>query len=243
MSTTAEALRKLHRIHRQLTDLKQRLERGPRQVLAAEANAKRLEQEVADAKEKLTRAKVTVDDKELQLGEREAKIEDLSKKLNVCNSNKEYQALKEQIAADEQANSVLSDEILEGYDKIELLERKSAEVVDQHEKAVAELANLRGRVNGEHDDLTSELQRVEQSLVRAESTLPYDLKQDYLRLSRSRGEDSMASIEHSDGEVICEGCNQVITHQMYDQLRCEKLVYCKACGRLLYVPEETKVGG
>lgn len=243
MSTNAKALRKLHRIHRQMSDLKQRLERGPQQVLAAEANAKRLEQQVVDAKETLTRAKVTVDEKELQLKEREAKIEDLAKKLNVCSSNKEYQTLKEQIAADEQANSVLSDEILEGFDKIEQLEGKLAEVVDLHEKAVAELANLRGRVIAEHDDLTSQLERVAENLDRAEATLPLDLKQDYLRLSRSRGEDAMASVEHIEGETICEGCNQVITHQMYDQLRCEKLVYCKSCGRLLYLPEETKVGG
>jgi len=243
MSTTAHALRKLHRIHRQLSDLKQRLERGPRQVLAAEANGKRLEQQVFEAKELLTRTKVTVDDKELQLREREAKIADLSKKLNVCSSNKEYQTLKEQIAADEQANSVLSDEILEGFDKIELLEGKLADVVDQHEKTVAELAKLRGRVTAEHDDLTGQLQRVEENLERAEATLPLDLKQDYLRLARSRGEDAMAAVEHVDDESICEGCNQMITHQMYDQLRCEKMVFCKSCGRLLYLPEETKIGG
>ena len=42
-----------------------------------------------------------------------AKLDDLQAKLNMAQSNKEYQLLKDQMAADKQANSVLADEILE----------------------------------------------------------------------------------------------------------------------------------
>ena len=43
----ADVLRTLHRIHRQLTDLNGRLQRGPKQTRACEAN-------VADREERLT---------------------------------------------------------------------------------------------------------------------------------------------------------------------------------------------
>ena len=40
-------LRILHRIHRQLTDLRERLDRGPRQVRAAETNVQHREETLA----------------------------------------------------------------------------------------------------------------------------------------------------------------------------------------------------
>ena len=59
---------------------------------------------------------MAVDKKQLQLKTGEDKVKDLRYKLNASTSNREYQALLEQIAADEMANSVLADEILEGLD-------------------------------------------------------------------------------------------------------------------------------
>ena len=38
MTISADVLRELHRIHRQLADLRERLDRGPRQIRAREAN-------------------------------------------------------------------------------------------------------------------------------------------------------------------------------------------------------------
>ena len=46
MSVTASALRELHRIHRQITDLRSQLERGPKQVQAGEALLQRLEKDL-----------------------------------------------------------------------------------------------------------------------------------------------------------------------------------------------------
>ena len=56
--------------------------------------------------------RVEADSKQLQMKEREEKIVNLQGKLNAAKENREYQALKDQIAADKQANVVLSDEIL-----------------------------------------------------------------------------------------------------------------------------------
>ncbi len=50
MPGTADLLRTLHRIHQQLGDLRERLERGPKQIKAREANVARLEADLAQAK-------------------------------------------------------------------------------------------------------------------------------------------------------------------------------------------------
>ena len=48
MAVPAELLETLHRIHRQLGDLRDRKERGPRQIRAREANVTKVEAELAN---------------------------------------------------------------------------------------------------------------------------------------------------------------------------------------------------
>ncbi len=70
---------------------------------------------------------MAADQKQLQLKSSEDKVKDLRRKLNAAASNREYQALLEQIAADEMANSVLADEILEALEKIDAFQKNLAE--------------------------------------------------------------------------------------------------------------------
>ena len=70
--------------------------------------------------------RVAADQKQLQLKAGEEKIKDLKRKLNAAASNREYQILKEQIAADDMAKSVLEDEIIEALEKIDQFQPRSA---------------------------------------------------------------------------------------------------------------------
>ena len=120
------------------------------------------------AKEALTHTRVLADGKQLQLREREQRIKDLQVKLNTCNSNREYQALKEQIAADEQANSVLSDEILEALEKIDVLQAEVAKTQADRNQAAEGLQSMRTETEGKQERLEAELRRVTQELADAE---------------------------------------------------------------------------
>ena len=234
MTISAEALRELHRFHRQLTDLRNRLELGPKQIRASEANVSRANDQVNEAKNTLTKAKVTTDDKQLQLKQREDRITELNNKLNMANSNKEYQALKEQIAADEQANSVLSDEILESLEIIDGLTATQAQAQAELDKANDELNKTTGRVQEKQPMLESELRRVTAELKEAEAILPSDFKMDYERVSKARGEDALAQVE---GEV-CGHCFHMLSPQSMNELLMAKPVFCKSCGSLLYLAED-----
>ncbi|NLX54733.1 MAG: phospholipase [Planctomycetaceae bacterium] len=234
MTVSAAALRELHRIHRQITDLKGRLDRCPKQVRAAEALLARLEDALAKAKEALTQTRVSADSKQLQLREREHRIQDLQIKLNTCSGNREYQTLKEQIAADKQANSVLSDEILEALEKIDVLQAELTKTESDRNSAAAALESLRVETQGKQERLEAELRRVTLELSQAEQALPSDFKADYVRIARARGEDTLAQV---DGNV-CSCCYHVLTTQTINELLQSKPVSCKSCGALLYLPED-----
>jgi predicted nucleic acid-binding Zn-ribbon protein len=235
MTITAATLRGLHHLQRQVTDLRERLERGPKQLNAGRANVQRLEKELQELKEIAKRRRMDVDAKELQLKEREGHILDIRAKLNRCSSNREYQAFVEQIAADEQANSVLSDEILELLEKVNEDAQANARAKIKVEEAKSELERLKLRVEGQRDTLETDLARLQEELRKAENALPADIRQDYDRVVKAHGEEALVPLE---GEC-CGGCYQRITPQMINELTMSQLVFCKSCGRLLYIPEET----
>lgn len=237
MSITAEALRELHRLHRQATDLRGRLARGPKQVKVREGNVAHLNSELDATKEALTKVRMSVKEKELSLKTREDRILDLQAKKNSCSSNREYQTLLEQIAADEQANSVLSDEILELFDKSSDAEKTVENAQGAVKEAEQTLTELRKKVETERAGLTSDLNKVEAELKQAEVALPADVKQDYDRVVKAHGEDALAPL---DGDV-CGGCFQKVNLQMINLLQLSNMVFCKTCGRLLYIPEDTAV--
>lgn len=238
MDATASALRELHRIQRQLRDLRGRRERGPKQITAGEALVARLKAEIERIESEAQAARVAVDQKQLQLRSNEDKIASLQGKLNTCKTNREFQALKEQIAADTMANSVLEDEILEAMQKAD----DYAPLVEQAQSALkegdAELAAVRERVTNETATVESEISRVESELAVAEGNLPGDLRETYSRAVRSRGSDAMAEVE----DDVCGGCYQQVTPNALNELLLERVVVCGGCGRMLYLPEDRTPG-
>jgi predicted nucleic acid-binding Zn-ribbon protein len=234
MTVSASALREIHRIHRQISDLRGRLDRGPRQVKALEIRLQELEEKYGAAKESLQHTRISADDKQLQLRQREDRIKDLQGKLNSCSSNREYQTLKEQIAADEQANSVLSDEILEALERIDEQQLSLEQQEQERAKAVQEVEALRTRVTEQQSVLQAELERVTDNLQQAESSLPADIRGDYERIARVRGADALAQV---DGGT-CTGCYQVLSPQMMNLLMLARPQFCSSCGALLYMPED-----
>jgi hypothetical protein len=233
MSVTAAALRELHRIHQRLADLRDRLERGPKQVRAREANVAQLEAKLSEARDRAKQTQVALDRKQLDLRSGEQKVVDLKVKLNGANSNREYQAFLEQIAAAEMAGSVLSDEILEGLEKIDQLHAATKEAEKNLAAGKQELDKARQAVTSSAATIRTDVAQLEAELVQAEKALPADLKADYDRVVRSKGADSLAAAD--DG--VCTGCGQQITLNMQNELKLSKLVFCKSCGRLLYMPE------
>jgi predicted nucleic acid-binding Zn-ribbon protein len=233
MPRLTESLRTLHRIHRQHSDLRDRLQRGPRQINIAEGSVKKSETELTQAKDAFKQAKMASDEKQLQLRQREAKLVDLQAKLNMAQSNKEYQLLKDQMAADKQANSVLADEILEALEKLDQLQAAVKTAEANLTKTKDELTKVRKRVSEQQQGLESELARVRAELKAAEDELDGDFKANYERLARSMGEDALAPVE---GEC-CGGCSQVLTPQTLNALKLDKPLFCQSCGRFLYLPE------
>lgn len=233
MAVTAAALRELHRIHEQLADLRDRVERGPKQIRAREANVAELKALADEAHNRAKETQMAIDRKQLDLKAGEQKVVDLRIKLNASSSNKEYQALVEQIAAAEMAGSVLADEILESMEKLDGLKAAIKDAERQVEAGSQEMEKTRRAVEDAAASLQADIHRLEESLVLAEADLPAEFKSDYQRLIRGKGAQGLAPVE--DG--VCGGCGQQITLNMQNELMLSRPIFCKSCGCLLYLSE------
>jgi uncharacterized protein len=226
-------LRVLHRIQRQLTDLRERLDRGPRQTRAAETHVQHAETELTNVKADAKNMRIEADKKQLQLKTNEEKVKELRRKLNGVTTNREYQILLEQIAADEMANSVLADEILEAFEKIDAFQTNVAEAEAALAAAVKKAAEVRAEVAELEPSLKADIAKFEAELRESEATLPKEIRDLYNRIVCKKGEDALAIIENQ----YCGGCNQQIPLNTCNMVMLGQPVACKTCGRLLYLPE------
>lgn len=236
-TVSTEVLRTLHRIHRQLTDLKGRLRRGPALARAHETNVARAEQELQQVREKAKTARMASDAKQGQLRDNEEKVKKLQIQLNGASSNREYDLLRDQIKAAEMVNSVLADEILEGMETLDsfspLIEKATAVL----EKAKEEQAKGAEKFAQEEPTIREELARVEAQLVEAETHLIEPFTSVYRRVVKSLGENGLSPVR---GEY-CAHCNHKVPLNQVNLLLVAELkepTLCKSCGSLLYAPED-----
>jgi hypothetical protein len=230
----AEALRTLHRIHRQLNDLKGRLTRGPRLLNAHVASVAKLQKAYDDIKGEYQKLRMAVDQKQLQLSTHEAAVKKREGQLIQASDNREYQALKDQIAADQMANSVLADEILEGMEKIDEMAGRVAVTEKALAKGKEEAEKAKGAIAAEQPDIQGDIDRLQIEMKEVERGLPGDFREFYDRLVRGRGEDALSLVEGH----FCSGCNRQLPVNRINELLMGKPVTCLSCGRLLYLPED-----
>ncbi|MFO1020917.1 MAG: hypothetical protein U0903_09505 [Planctomycetales bacterium] len=234
--SSASGLRQLHLLHLQLKEVLDCIERGPKQLAARRKSLQQKEAELETQKEKQKKLKIAIDQGNLQLKSSESKLQGLKVKLNTANSNKEYEIITAQIEADTMANSVLEDEIIALLEKVD--EAKTAVI-----RAETDLANSRkdeqklaGEIAAAEPGLQAKRAELEKSIAEAESIVPGDLQPQFRRLVQAHGAGAFSEV---DGNT-CTVCYVQLIPQAQMELRSGKLLFCKSCGRLMYLrPPET----
>lgn len=233
MATSSQALTTLHELHQRLREVQGDLERGPRQVQIRTATLQKRQAELQTARDRLKQFKMVADQKNLQLKTNEAKIADLKTKLNVAGSNREYEIITGQIAADTMANSVLEDEILEALTKVDQMQAELKGADEMVKVAEKELQNATADAQAREPGLKEREKSLLAEVTAAEKFLPPDILPQYRRTVQAFGSEALAAVENK----VCTSCYVQITSQKLVELRTGKIMFC-TCGRLMYLPDE-----
>jgi len=226
-------MKQLHDLRLKLREISDQLERGPRQIAARKQNVEKKREELDALRNKLKQMKMVADQKNLQLKSSESRIYDLNGKLNAAANNREYEALRSQIAADTMAKSVLEDEILEALEKVDTAQIDVKKFEQEMTSVDADLQKLTEEVRAKEGGLKEQAAELEKQVAEAEKILPPDIVPQYRRLVQAYGAAALAPVLNKS----CSECYVSLTAQVYVELRSGKVRFC-TCGRLMYVAEE-----
>lgn len=198
------------------------------------------EEELNGLKEKLSHflsgqknIKIEIDKKNLALKEKEDKINKLNIQLNTTRTNKEYSALLNEISGLKADISLLEDEILNLYNKIDDEQGEVTTINRAIERANQELKTIQ-------DQVTSALKQIDQSLAalqkqRAERSarIPAELLSGYEKIiNHSPNKTALVCVV----DEVCQGCFMDITPQEVNELmKGKEIIRCRSCGRILYL--------
>jgi predicted nucleic acid-binding Zn-ribbon protein len=226
-----EALRNLNELHQKLKEVRDELAKGPRLVRVKVQIVEQKQAELEAGKSDHKAQRMLADQKSLQLKSLEVKLLDLQGKLNQAASNREYDILRGQVEADTVAKSVLEDEILETFDKIEAAAARVKELEVQLVQVKKDEAAMRDKINAAEPGLTERRIKLEAEVTAAEEFLPAETKLQYRRLVQAHGADAMAEVNGN----TCTSCYVSLPAQTIVALRTGEILFCKICGKLMYV--------
>jgi predicted nucleic acid-binding Zn-ribbon protein len=235
MPGPAAILRELHRLHRHAEDLRTQINRGPQTIKAHQDKTAKLEELLHQAQESIKKIKVNLHEKEGNLKSQLQVVAKHEKQLNEVSSRKEYDALRVEIESDRKVCSKIEDEILEVMGEIETRTVQIPEYEKSAKKAKEDMARVINDIQTRRNELTDRLNETLKSIHEVEAGLPEDVRALYDRLVSAKGDSAMSSVQGR----TCSACYTEITAQNQNDLVQERLVLCKNCGRILYIPEGT----
>lgn len=220
----------LHRHHLALKEVQDELSRGPRQVRARDNQLAQLDADRKAKEDELKQTRAATDRKNLDLKSSESKLKDLDRKQNEAASNREFDILKGQIAADQASNAVLQDEILEFLDKVDRIQAEIAGIAERRVKLAAERNQFATQFEQRAIELRKQEIELQAQVTESEAMIPESIKAHYRRLVDAYGANGMASIDNG----MCTHCYVSLTPQIAVQINTGTPTFCSSCDRLLY---------
>lgn len=232
MSSATGSLKELHQVHLALHECQQKLAAGPRRIAAHEKAAAKRQAEIDAQKAKITEYQKEADQRNLQFRTNEQELANLKAKLNQAASNKEFEIIKNQMAADNEANAKLEDEYLELLEQVDAGRAHLEELNGTLADAESSLKAVKDEFAAEEAGIRAKAAEIETELREAEKCIPSKMMEMYRRLVDAHGAGSLAP---TDGNA-CSECFVELSPQNMVEVRNAHVVVCKSCSRLLYYP-------
>lgn len=182
-------------------------------------------------KKRLTEAKLEQKNLETETAANREALEKYQEKMLRIKTNKEYDALtqeidkcKEEISLAEDKTLLLMDEVSELTEKIEEYAEKTEETKKRNEEQLDQLQNQIDAVGEKMHIKDDERKNV---LVR----IPKPLMSAYERIRKGRGGDVVVPVKRRS----CGACyKQLEPHLVQEIKKAERVITCDSCGRILY---------
>ncbi len=221
----------LHDLYGKLREVQNQLQSAPRQIKARQQFSAAKQAEIDATREKIKKLKSSADQNNLMVKTNESKILGLKVKLNQSGSNREFDALRSQIEADEMANSVLEDEVLAAFEKLDRLKEELTELESELVTLKNAEAKLAQQLEAAAPALRAQVAEYQAAIAKAESIIPGEISLAYNRMAQAQGPEAFAEVDGNQ----CQACFVTLPPQTLVELKQGKVLFCKSCGKLMYL--------
>ncbi|RKY30769.1 MAG: hypothetical protein DRP74_06345 [Candidatus Omnitrophota bacterium] len=234
LKSQLDALIKLQEIDTQIYALKEEKEAKPQEIVALEAALESKKQNMADLEKKSLDLQKQRKEKELELASKEEEVKKLEGQLYKLKTNKEYQAMLQQIEEVKADSSRIEDGILELFDQADEVKNEIA----QEKTRLGEEENKTNQQKKQIDDRVKEIdERLAQLDAGRKRIIPEieeNIFSQYERILHSR--DGLAIVKVKANS--CAGCNMFVPPQVINLIKMyERIITCEVCNRILYIDE------
>ena len=228
------SLVKLQIVDSKIYDLRYELEAKPQEIKALESSFEEKKAHLAQLEKASLDLQKQRKDRELELAGKEEALKKLQTQLYTLKTNKEYQAMLQQINDAKADSSVIEDAILklfEQSDKAKVdTEQEKLKVKEEEKFFSGEKKKIEDRIK-EIDDRLAQLDALRKQVF--PDIEPKILLQ-YERILSSR--DGLAIVSVKDNS--CGGCNMFVPPQVINLIKMyQRIITCEVCNRMLYIEE------
>jgi predicted nucleic acid-binding Zn-ribbon protein len=229
----------------QVRGLRSRLDSARRYLNAQTRLLEELELQGNELRTRRMQVQATAGNLEGEVNGLDERLEKLRAELNSASTNKQYTAVLTELNTVKESRSEFEDRILE---QMERSEEISGEIVE-NESQCTERRKVRtvaeNELHSREQEVGARLAELEGERAEAASAVPGAALKIFDEMADCYDGEAMASIEEVSRrhrEYACGACNMQMPFESVAALlgTGETLVRCTACGRILYLEEETR---
>lgn len=237
VSEILEALLEIQTLDIQIAELEVSKVYKPHILEEKEKEIKELEQNLADAKEYLKELKVKESATTTDIATVEKRLKRSQEKLSRVASNREYDAIQEEIQKNEELLAQHTEEFYSISDEIEETEKKVAELEKNCETTKQKNTEEIAQIEDELSHLEDNIAVLKNKRKQWEVKTPKRILSTYNRLRKGLNNIAIAKVK----KRACGMCYQNLAPQtIQDLIRGDEIVFCPSCGRILvWDPEES----
>jgi len=226
---------RLQRIDSEIYILKDEKDTKPREVEALRLSFEAKKQHLAELEKALLDLQKQKKDQELELASKEENAKKLQTQLYQLKTNKEYQAMLQQIQDVKADTSLIEDKILEVFERMDKIKAE----IEEEKKRLAQEEQAFNQQKKKADDRIKEIDdRLAQLDGQRKQIIPeiqHKIFAQYERILTNR--DSLAIVTVKDDS--CQGCNMYVPPQVINLIKMyERIITCEVCNRILYIEDE-----
>jgi len=224
----------LQTVDTEIYNLKAEKEEKPQEIKALDEAYEKKKQILAELEKKSLDLQKQKKDKELELATKEEAVKKLQVQLYSLKTNKEYQAMLQQINDTKADASVIEDKILELLDMMDQtkaqIDKEKQKLQEEEKVLCAQKNKIQDRIK-EIDDRLAQLEAQRKQII---PEIDPKILAQYERILKNRDGLAIVSVK----ENSCQGCNMYVPPQVINLIKMyERIITCEVCNRILYIEE------